>query len=76
MDAAIKTSDLLKDALAAELGSNVILDADHYTPPLSFQTKLITIDGPTDLPTPVPSLDDVDSSTVVYTIDVTIVVVR
>ena len=77
MDTAIKTTDLLKDAIAAEFGSDVELDTTHFEPPLSYETKLITIDTyPLPALEPSPSTDEVDGSGVVYTVDVTVIVVR
>ena len=74
MDTTIKNTDLLKDAIAAELGSDVKLDTTRFEPPLSYETKLITIEHP--LPAPSPSTDKFDGSGVVYTVDVTVIVVR
>ena len=82
MDSAIKSSDRLNDAIAAELGSDVMLNANHYTSPTTYQTVLAPITHLSSLPekgtnVPPPSPDDVsDGSNVVYTVDVTVIVVR
>ena len=77
MDTTIKNTDLLKDAIAAELGSDVELDTTRFEPPLSYETKLITIDThPLPSLEPSPSTDKFDGSGVVYTVDVTVIVVR